>query len=105
MSYTLSIKLKRYTSESNFINLSFTDNHDVLNEEGSLPKNFITHELLFMRCRNWSTPQCPHQQNAVMALAAINQEHLFLLADETVAKLRTLCRACPSFQTKQDRLS
>ncbi len=65
-----------------------------------MPKNTITHELLFMRCRNWNTLQCPHLKNAVMALAAINQEHLFLLADETVAKLRKLCRLCPDFQRK-----
>jgi hypothetical protein len=66
-----------------------------------VPKNTITHELLFMRCQNWNTSRCPHRQDAVMALAAINQDHLFLLADETVAKLKKLCRECHRFQKKQ----
>jgi len=60
----------------------------------------ITHELLFVRCKHWNTPSCPHQQNAVMGLSVLNQDHLFLLSDKTVSRLKTLCEQCPCFKKK-----
>lgn len=61
----------------------------------------ITPELLFARCKNWNTPVCPHQKNAIMGLSIINQDHLFLLSDETVLHLKKMCRKCPRFKKKR----
>jgi hypothetical protein len=60
----------------------------------------IKHELLFMRCENWNTRACPSQKNAVMGLTVINQDHLFLLSDETVTRLKEICSACSAFNKK-----
>ena len=60
----------------------------------------ITHELLFTRCENWNTRACPHKNNAAMGLSIINQAHLFLLSDETVSRLRKICRTCQAFKKK-----
>jgi hypothetical protein len=61
---------------------------------------YITPELLFARCENWNTPVCPHQTNAIMGLSIINQDHLFLLSDETVHQLKKMCKRCPVFRKK-----
>jgi len=63
----------------------------------------ITPELLFARCENWTTPTCPHQTNAIMGLSIINQEHLFLLSDETVLQLKKMCQGCRHFKKKDCR--
>jgi len=60
----------------------------------------ITRELLFARCKNWNTPVCPHQGNAIMGLSIINRDHLFLLSDDTVLQLKKMCRECPVFKKK-----
>ena|GEM_PF-2644451 len=61
---------------------------------------YITPELLFARCENWNTPTCPHQRNAIMGLSIINQDHLFLLSDETVSQLKKMCKRCSAFKKK-----
>jgi len=63
----------------------------------------ITHELLFTRCENWNTKACPHLRNAIMGLSLINQDHLFLLSDETVFRLKKICSRCPVFKKKYKR--
>jgi hypothetical protein len=63
----------------------------------------ITHELLFARCEKWNTPACPQQTNAIMGLSLINQDHLFLLSDETVSRLKKICSNCPAFKKKYYR--
>jgi len=62
--------------------------------------HYITPELLFARCENWNTMVCPYQTNAIMGLSIINQDHLFLLSDETVLQLKKMCRRCPIFKKK-----
>ena len=61
---------------------------------------YITPELLFARCNCWNTPACPYRKNAIMGLSIINQDHLFLLSDETVLQLRKMCMGCPVFKKK-----
>jgi hypothetical protein len=61
---------------------------------------YITPELLFARCVYWNTPVCPQQANAIMGLSIINQDHLFLLSDETVRQLKKICKGCPAFEKK-----
>ena len=61
---------------------------------------YITPELLFARCENWNTVVCPHRTNAIMGLSIINQDHLFLLSDETVWQLKKMCKGCPVFRKK-----
>ena len=61
---------------------------------------YITPELLFARCKYWNTPICPCQTKAIMGLSIINQDHLFLLSDETVSQLKKMCRKCSAFKKK-----
>ena len=57
-------------------------------------------ELLFIRCAHWDTKGCPHRKEAVMGLSVINRSNLYVLSDETVALLNTLCRDCRVFSKK-----
>ena len=62
--------------------------------------HYITPELLFARCVNWNTPECPQRTNAIMGLSIINQDHLFLLSDATVLQIKKMCKECPFFKKK-----
>ena len=57
-------------------------------------------ELRFTRCLHWNTLACPHCKQAVMGLSVINQQTLYVLSDDTVAALNTLCRSCRVFSKK-----
>jgi hypothetical protein len=63
-------------------------------------KKTNTGELLFTRCNNWNTRLCPHQDKAVMGLSVINRSNLYVLSDETVAELNSLCNDCREFNKK-----
>ena len=63
-------------------------------------KKTNTNELRFTRCRNWNTRRCPYHKKAVMGLSVINQSNLYVLSDETVGELNTLCKACSVFSKK-----
>lgn len=59
-----------------------------------------TGELRFTRCNNWNTRSCPHQKKAVMGLSVINRSNLYVLSDETVAELNSMCNDCSGFSKK-----
>lgn len=63
-------------------------------------KKANTSELLFTRCNNWNTLLCPYHKKAVMGLSVINRSNLYVLSDETVAELNTLCEGCRVFSKK-----
>jgi hypothetical protein len=57
-------------------------------------------ELRFTRCIHWNTHACPHHKETVMGLSVINRSNLYVLSDETVAALNTLCGTCHGFRKK-----
>lgn len=63
-------------------------------------KKSNTCELRFTRCKNWNTRVCPYHKKAVMGLSVINESNLYVLSDETVVELNTLCNDCRAFSKK-----
>jgi len=56
--------------------------------------NAFTEKLQWTQCNNWNKESCPHMKNPNMQLAIVNHPHWFLLNDQTVEELNSLCGSC-----------
>ena len=54
----------------------------------------VTQKLLFRRCINWNTPNCPNENHPALGLSIINNPNYFLLNDDSV---KTLARICGNY--------
>ena len=68
-----------------------------------MPNQAFTETLQFTRCNNWNTESCPHMNNPQMQLAVINHPHWFLLNDQTVEELNSLCGSCMGLIAQEGR--
>ena len=60
----------------------------------------VISEMIFTKCRNWNTPECPHLNNKHMLMSSINEKTLFVLNDMTIEEINELCGKCDQFMTK-----
>lgn len=52
-------------------------------------------EMIFLKCLNWNTRECPHRDSIPMRLSMLNPAPRVMLSEATNRQLFRICSACP----------